>query len=144
MLPFVNWLNTHVLLRLMGILLALWVFGKKLFVLYCILKVLDSLKCFYSYCCSPWGDHEYYPRFNCNPWNSPVVSLWTTNVKLMVVQEKKTEDYQRHYCLWIMNVCKKFKGNPSNSCLDITVWTKLVDRATDRPVSAIKSHNKWT
>ncbi len=30
-----------------------------------------------------------------------------------------------------MNVCTKFHGNPSNSCWDISVWDKVMDRLKD-------------
>ena len=35
--------------------------------------------------------------------------------------------------LWTINVCTKFHGNPSNSCLDISVWTKVAGWSTGVP-----------
>lgn len=32
-----------------------------------------------------------------------------------------------------MNICIKFHGNLSDSCCNIQVWIKVVERVTDRP-----------
>lgn len=36
------------------------------------------------------------------------------------------------YPLGTMNACSKLPGNPVNSCQDITIWTIVLDRPTNR------------
>ncbi len=55
------------------------------------------------------------------------------SVNLVMAMKGKSGDHQslRIHLLGTMYVGTEFHGNPSNSCWDISVWTKVVDRPTN-------------
>lgn len=73
------------------------------------------------------------------PFNSCGDTYFTiTNVNLMVTLEesKRFTKVGRIHPLGTMNVCTNFDGNQSTGCWVISVWTKMVDRLTDKLISS--------
>lgn len=58
------------------------------------------------------------------------LTYFTEEVKTMTYGGKmKSQGPNRVHPLGNTNVCTKFHGSPTNSCRDISVWTKVVDRS---------------
>lgn len=57
------------------------------------------------------------------------IKLCTKNVNLLVVLDEKSKDHR--------------SGNSSNSCLDVSIWTEVVDQNYHRQSLATTGTNKY-
>ncbi len=75
------------------------------------------------------------PEANLMAIHPTVVKTFHSNSRMSTSlwhEEKSVDRLSRIHYLGTMNICTRFYRNPSNSCWDISVWTKVVDRPTDQ------------